>query len=109
MFRASFFLVWDISASGYSYDIKIKGFLDITIEFILINKAYLGKWNFQGIKRITSNPHYASIFPGMTVMRIINEPTAAAIAYGLDKKEGTQFFVPKLFLLNGYFNGIFPI
>ena len=23
----------------------------------------------------------------MTVMRIINEPTAAAIAYGLDKKE----------------------
>ena len=26
-------------------------------------------------------------FTGMTVMRIINEPTAAAIAYGLDKKE----------------------
>ena len=26
----------------------------------------------------------------MTVMRIINEPTAAAIAYGLDKKEGEK-------------------
>ena len=26
----------------------------------------------------------------MTVMRIINEPTAAAIAYGMDKKEGEK-------------------
>jgi heat shock protein 5 len=30
----------------------------------------------------------AGVIAGMTVMRIINEPTAAAIAYGLDKKEG---------------------
>merc|ERR1719270_2407896 len=28
----------------------------------------------------------AGTIAGMTVMRIINEPTAAAIAYGLDKK-----------------------
>ncbi|XP_026377849.1 heat shock cognate 70 kDa protein 2-like [Papaver somniferum] len=28
----------------------------------------------------------AGAFPGLNVMRIINEPTAAAIAYGLDKK-----------------------
>ena len=27
--------------------------------------------------------------PGLDVMRIINEPTAAAIAYGLDKKSGS--------------------
>merc|ERR1719516_659110 len=27
---------------------------------------------------------------GMTVMRIINEPTAAAIAYGMDKKDGEK-------------------
>jgi heat shock protein 5 len=27
---------------------------------------------------------------GLVVMRIINEPTAAAIAYGMDKKEGEK-------------------
>ena len=27
---------------------------------------------------------------GMNVLRIINEPTAAAIAYGLDKKVGAE-------------------
>ncbi|RDD44392.1 78 kDa glucose-regulated protein [Trichoplax sp. H2] len=32
----------------------------------------------------------AGTITGMTVMRIINEPTAAAIAYGLDKKEGEK-------------------
>ena len=29
----------------------------------------------------------AGVIAGMDVMRIINEPTAAAIAYGLDQKE----------------------
>lgn len=29
----------------------------------------------------------AGVIAGLEVMRIINEPTAAAIAYGLDKKE----------------------
>ena len=28
----------------------------------------------------------AGVIAGMNVVRIINEPTAAAIAYGLDKK-----------------------
>merc|ERR1711887_133899 len=32
----------------------------------------------------------AGTISGMTVVRIINEPTAAAIAYGLDKKEGEK-------------------
>lgn len=32
----------------------------------------------------------AGIISGMTVQRIINEPTAAAIAYGLDKKGGEK-------------------
>ncbi|ELT89714.1 hypothetical protein CAPTEDRAFT_18512 [Capitella teleta] len=32
----------------------------------------------------------AGVIAGMTVMRIINEPTAAAIAYGLDKREGEK-------------------
>jgi len=32
----------------------------------------------------------AGTIAGLTVMRIINEPTAAAIAYGLDKKDGEK-------------------
>jgi len=32
----------------------------------------------------------AGVIAGLHVMRIINEPTAAAIAYGLDKKEGEK-------------------
>merc|ERR1712042_247921 len=32
----------------------------------------------------------AGTISGMNVMRIINEPTAAAIAYGMDKKEGEK-------------------
>merc|ERR1711935_373720 len=32
----------------------------------------------------------AGTIAGMNVMRIINEPTAAAIAYGLDKKSSEQ-------------------
>ena len=32
----------------------------------------------------------AGVIAGLVVMRIINEPTAAAIAYGMDKKEGEK-------------------
>merc|ERR1712214_180270 len=32
----------------------------------------------------------AGVIAGLNVMRIINEPTAAAIAYGLDKKKGSS-------------------
>ena len=32
----------------------------------------------------------AGAIAGLVVMRIINEPTAAAIAYGMDKKEGEK-------------------
>ena len=32
----------------------------------------------------------AGTIAGLTVLRIVNEPTAAAIAYGLDKKGGEQ-------------------
>ncbi|KAK2184224.1 hypothetical protein NP493_276g02011 [Ridgeia piscesae] len=32
----------------------------------------------------------AGVIAGLNVLRIINEPTAAAIAYGLDKKEGEK-------------------
>merc|ERR1711997_637102 len=32
----------------------------------------------------------AGIIAGLNVLRIVNEPTAAAIAYGLDKKKGNE-------------------
>jgi heat shock protein 5 len=32
----------------------------------------------------------AGVIAGLNVARIINEPTAAAIAYGLDKKDGEK-------------------
>jgi L1 cell adhesion molecule like protein len=32
----------------------------------------------------------AGVIAGLNVLRIINEPTAAAIAYGLDKKDGGE-------------------
>ena len=34
---------------------------------------------------------------GLNVLRIINEPTAAAIAYGLDKKVSFMFIVPVIY------------
>jgi len=37
-----------------------------------------------GQRQATKN---AGTISGLNIMRIINEPTAAAIAYGLDKKE----------------------
>lgn len=63
-----------------------------------IAEAYLGK---KVTHAVVTVPAYfndaqrqatkdAGTISGLTVMRIINEPTAAAIAYGLDKKEGEK-------------------
>jgi len=63
-----------------------------------IAEAYLGK---KVTHAVVTVPAYfndaqrqatkdAGVIAGLTVMRIINEPTAAAIAYGLDKKEGEK-------------------
>ena len=35
-------------------------------------------------------PKMHGAISGLNVVRVINEPTAAAIAYGLDKKEGEK-------------------
>merc|ERR1711887_159351 len=43
----------------------------------------------------------AGVISGMNVLRIINEPTAAAIAYGLDKKKGAQESNVLIFDLGG--------
>ena len=63
-----------------------------------IAEAYLGK---KVTHAVVTVPAYfndaqrqatkdAGTISGLTVIRIINEPTAAAIAYGLDKKEGEK-------------------
>ena len=43
----------------------------------------------------------AGVIAGLNVMRIINEPTAAAIAYGLDKKKGAEECNVLIFDLGG--------
>merc|ERR1719437_142796 len=43
----------------------------------------------------------AGVIAGLNVLRIINEPTAAAIAYGLDKKKGSQECNVLIFDLGG--------
>lgn len=43
----------------------------------------------------------AGAIAGLNVLRIINEPTAAAIAYGLDKKVNLLQFFQGLLCLNG--------
>merc|ERR1719327_220291 len=43
----------------------------------------------------------AGVIAGLNVMRIINEPTAAAIAYGLDKKKGSAECNVLIFDLGG--------
>jgi len=43
----------------------------------------------------------AGVISGLNVLRIINEPTAAAIAYGLDKKKGAQECNVLIFDLGG--------
>ncbi|KAJ8036727.1 Heat shock cognate 71 kDa protein [Holothuria leucospilota] len=61
-------------------------------------EAYLGK---ETTRVVITVPAYfndsqrqatkdAGVIAGLNVLRIINEPTAAAIAYGLDKKVGTE-------------------
>jgi heat shock protein 1/8 len=57
-------------------------------------EAYLGKEVKNAVITVPAYFNYsqrqatkdAGSFSGMNVMRVINEPTAAAIAYGLDKK-----------------------
>ncbi|KAI0743771.1 heat shock protein 70 [Daedaleopsis nitida] len=64
-------------------------------------EAYLGQKVYQAVVTV---PAYfndaqrqatkdAGTIAGLEVLRIINEPTAAAIAYGLDKKEEAQVIV----------------
>lgn len=70
----------------------------VLIKMKEVAEAYLGK---KVTHAVITVPAYfndaqrqstkdAGTIAGLNVMRIINEPTAAAIAYGLDKKEGEK-------------------
>jgi heat shock protein 5 len=70
----------------------------VLIKMKEIAEAYLGK---KVTHAVVTVPAYfndaqrqatkdAGTIAGLTVIRIINEPTAAAIAYGLDKKDGEK-------------------
>jgi len=70
----------------------------VLVKMKEIAEAYLGK---KVTHAVVTVPAYfndaqrqatkdAGVIAGLIVMRIINEPTAAAIAYGLDKKEGEK-------------------
>merc|ERR1719154_952173 len=70
----------------------------VLIKMKEVAEAYLGKAVTHAVVTV---PAYfndaqrqatkdAGVIAGLTVMRIINEPTAAAIAYGIDKKDGEK-------------------
>lgn len=65
---------------------KVKSLECITVSYIFYfydSAAYFNDAQRQATKD-------AGIIAGLNVARIINEPTAAAIAYGLDKKGGEK-------------------
>jgi len=70
----------------------------VLVKMKEVAEAYLGKTVTHAVVTV---PAYfndaqrqatkdAGTIAGLTVMRIINEPTAAAIAYGMDKKDGEK-------------------
>jgi len=70
----------------------------VLIKMKEVAEAYLGKTVTHAVITVPAyfndaqrqSTKDAGMIAGLNVMRIINEPTAAAIAYGLDKKEGEK-------------------
>ena len=73
----------------------------ILVKMKEVAEAYLGKEvkyavvtvpaYFNDAQRTATKD--AGVIAGLEVLRIINEPTAAAIAYGMDKKSGEKTIV----------------
>lgn len=56
-------------------------------RYLFSRQIHSVDYNARLLKQATKD---AGTISGLVVMRIINEPTAAAIAYGLDKKDGEK-------------------
>ena len=93
----------------YEDEETAESYLGITIKnFVVTVQAYFNDSQWQATKD-------AGVIAGLNVLRITNEPTAAAIAYGLDKKVvgernilifdlgGGTFDVPLLTIEEGIF------
>merc|ERR1711917_76592 len=100
---------------GVEYKCEDKTFTPEEISSMVLTKmketaeAYLGKTVTEAVVTV---PAYfndsqrqatkdAGVIAGLNVLRIINEPTAAAIAYGLDKKKGSAECNVLIFDLGG--------
>ncbi len=90
--------------SGFKYEIENKEYTPQQISAFILQKIKKDAEEFLGEKiekAVVTVPAYfdddqrqatkdAGKIAGLDVVRIINEPTAAALAYGLDKKEKEQ-------------------
>ena len=89
---------------AYKVDIDGKGYSPQEISAMILSKLKADAESYLGGKvtdAVITCPAYfndsqrqatkdAGKIAGLNVLRIINEPTAAALAYGLDKQEGSQ-------------------
>ncbi len=89
---------------AYKVDIDGKGYSPQEISAMILSKLKTDAESYLGGKvtdAVITCPAYfndsqrqatkdAGKIAGLNVLRIINEPTAAALAYGLDKQEGSQ-------------------
>jgi len=78
---------------GCVVDVNGKHFTPEELSAIVLTKmkesaeAYLGEKVSKAVITVPAYTKDAGAIAGLEVMRIINEPTAAALAYGLDKKK----------------------
>jgi molecular chaperone HscA len=70
----------------YLKDVAIRSIGEEPVGVVITVPAYFDETQRQATK-------YAAKMVGLNVLRLLNEPTAAAIAYGLDQKQSGTFLV----------------